>query len=234
MVFKKGNLQKSSTNAVLDDIWSEKSIYERIYMIGGVRMRMKDYYKILGVPEDATMEEIKDAYKRLIKQWHPDRFSREKKREAEERFKEIQEAYEVLSNPDLRAEYDVLRRMKESEYVNFSGNEYSEEGAEEVLRNEEKIKSKVNGWGWSKDILHKLSLLFGIVKDTLSGEFKVSPIVIAAIIAVLVYILSPIDAIPDFIPIAGQADDFTALTMLLASIANVIDQYVEFLKNKKS
>ena len=195
-------------------------------------MRMKDYYKILGVSENATMEEIKEAYKRLIKQWHPDRFTGEKKREAEERFKEIQEAYEVLSNPDLRAEYDVLRRMEESEYVDFSGREYSKEDAEEVLRNEEKIKSKVRRWGWSKDILHKLTLLFGIVKDTLSGEFKVSPVIIVAIITVLIYILSPIDAIPDLIPIAGQADDFTVLTMLLASIANVIDQYVEFLKKK--
>ncbi|WP_448374531.1 YkvA family protein [Fervidobacterium sp.] len=122
--------------------------------------------------------------------------------------------------------------MEESEYVDFSGREYSKEDAEEVLRNEEKIKSKVKGWGWSKDILHKLTLLFGIVKDTLSGEFKVSPVIIVAIITVLIYILSPVDAIPDFIPIAGQADDFTVLTMLLASITNVIDQYVEFLKKK--
>lgn len=64
----------------------------------------KDYYAILGVPRNATFEEIKRAYRRLALQYHPDRNPGNK--EAEEKFKEISEAYEVLSDPQKRAIYD--------------------------------------------------------------------------------------------------------------------------------
>ncbi|GAB5603778.1 molecular chaperone DnaJ2 [Thermus sp. FJN-A] len=65
---------------------------------------MKDYYAILGVPRNATQEEIKRAYKRLARQYHPDV---NKSPGAEERFKEINEAYAVLSDPEKRRIYDT-------------------------------------------------------------------------------------------------------------------------------
>lgn len=64
----------------------------------------KDYYAILGVPRNATQEEIKRAYKRLARQFHPDV---NKSPEAEEKFKEINEAYAVLSDPEKRRIYDT-------------------------------------------------------------------------------------------------------------------------------
>ena len=70
-------------------------------------MPKKDYYEILGVSRGATEEEIKKAYRRLAKQYHPDVYKGDKK-EAEERFKEISEAYEVLVDKDKRAKYDQI------------------------------------------------------------------------------------------------------------------------------
>lgn len=66
----------------------------------------KDYYKILGVPRNATQEEIKKAYRRLALKYHPDRNRGNK--EAEEKFKEINEAYAVLSDPEKRKQYDMF------------------------------------------------------------------------------------------------------------------------------
>ncbi len=67
-------------------------------------MTSKDPYEILGVPRTATQEEIKKAYRRLAKQYHPDRNPNDKS--AEQRFKEVHAAYEVLGDPERRAQYD--------------------------------------------------------------------------------------------------------------------------------
>lgn len=66
----------------------------------------RDYYEILGVSRNASPEEIKKAYRNLVLQYHPDRVPPEKKKEAEEKFKEISEAYAVLSDPQKRSLYD--------------------------------------------------------------------------------------------------------------------------------
>lgn len=66
----------------------------------------RDYYEILGVARNATFEDLKKAYRELALRFHPDRVPAEKKAEAEEKFKEISEAYAVLSDPQKRALYD--------------------------------------------------------------------------------------------------------------------------------
>jgi curved DNA-binding protein len=72
----------------------------------------KDYYQIMGVARDASSDDIKRAYRRLARKFHPD-VSKEKNAEA--RFKEIGEAYEVLRDPEKRAAYDALGKRKPGE-----------------------------------------------------------------------------------------------------------------------
>ncbi len=71
---------------------------------------MKDYYQILGVPFSATVEQITEAYRKLVFKYHPDRTPDP---QAAEKFLEIQEAYEVLSDPKKRKAYD-------KEYINYA------------------------------------------------------------------------------------------------------------------
>jgi curved DNA-binding protein len=70
-------------------------------------MEFKDYYKIMGISPDVSTGDIKNAYRKLARKYHPD-VSKEK--DAEVRFKEMKEAYEVLKDPEKRAAYDKLRK----------------------------------------------------------------------------------------------------------------------------
>ena len=66
----------------------------------------RDYYAVLGVPRTATPDDIKKAFRRLARQYHPDLHGGSKKAEMEKKFKELNEAHETLSDPDKRKKYD--------------------------------------------------------------------------------------------------------------------------------
>ena len=84
----------------------------------------KDYYKILGVSEDVPQEELKKVYRKMALKYHPDHQqgkSDAEKKEAEDKFKEINEAYNTLSDPKKREEYDMMRKYGASEFGGGDG-----------------------------------------------------------------------------------------------------------------
>jgi curved DNA-binding protein len=96
--------------AVSRDRWPDKLSYVPViyrFNRAKVGMQYKDYYEVLGVTRDADAEGVKRAYRKLARKFHPD-VSKEKN--AENKFKEVQEAYEVLRDPEKRAAYDQLGR----------------------------------------------------------------------------------------------------------------------------
>ena len=93
----------------------------------------KDYYGTLGVSRDASLDDIKKAYRLLVKEWHPDRHFEDKK-VAEEKFKEIQEAYEVLSDPEKKKLYDRFGFVPENGGMPNSDGYSGSGGFEDVFK----------------------------------------------------------------------------------------------------
>lgn len=111
---------------------------------------MKNYYEMLGVSRNASKEEIKKAYRRLAKEWHPDVNSSP---EAHERFRDINEAYHILSDEQKRAEYDrILQSGDEKSYRDFM--EYIQDFLESIWQGMRKPPKPRKG----QDIRFKLEL----------------------------------------------------------------------------
>ncbi|MFZ5978544.1 MAG: DnaJ C-terminal domain-containing protein [Bacteroidota bacterium] len=90
-------------------------------------MQYQDYYSLLGIAKSATADEIKKAYRKLAVKYHPDKNPNNK--EAEDKFKQINEAYEVLGDPEKRKKYDTLgANWKQYEQSGFSGNPFGGQG----------------------------------------------------------------------------------------------------------
>lgn len=81
---------------------------------------MKNYYQILEVSQNASQEVIEKAYRVLAKKCHPDIWPKDKTYFAESRFKEITEAYNILSNTDLRTEYDIRMGFNNSSFDRYN------------------------------------------------------------------------------------------------------------------
>lgn len=102
---------------------------------------MKNYYQILEVNENASYEVIEKAYRVLAKKYHPDIWPKDKMYFAESKFKEITEAYNILSNNDLRSEYDLKMGFNNSSYDRYN-NLYDENQKLKRELNNMKIKNE--------------------------------------------------------------------------------------------
>lgn len=160
---------------------------------------MKNYYKILEVNENASYEVIEKAYRVLAKKYHPDIWPKDKIYFAESKFKEITEAYNVLSNYDLRAEYDAQMGFNNVSYTNL----YDENQKLKEELNSIRIKHKSQKYTENlKDENSEKASYFrsyaNSIKDLIVNETKKSPdersrdftalILTAIIISILVFI----------------------------------------------
>lgn len=113
---------------------------------------MKNYYQILEVSENASQEVIEKAYRVLAKKYHPDIWPKDKMYFAESKFKEITEAYNVLSNNDLRSEYDIKMGFNTSSYERYN-NLYDEN--QKLKQELDSIKIKNESQNYSKNANNK-------------------------------------------------------------------------------
>ncbi len=103
---------------------------------------MKNYYDILGLETNASFDEIKAAYKALVKKFHPD-VNPQQREFFEKKSKSINEAYEILSSPSKKSSYDIrLKEFLNRQYNNQPNNNYSKQKEEELKKREEELKRK--------------------------------------------------------------------------------------------
>ena len=138
---------------------------------------MKDYYEILEVNEKASSEIIEKAYKTLVKKYHPDLYSTVEKKQAEKKLKDINEAYQILSDSFLRSEYDLelqkeKNRNQKQEKKQTDKNPQHEEDEQEKERGFRNKRSNSN----PKYVRNKSNVgtIFGII-DLVQEIWKNKP-----------------------------------------------------------
>lgn len=138
----------------------------------------KDYYSILGVSKDATADDLKKAYRKLAKQYHPDaQHTEQDKQNAEAKFKEINEAYSVLSDDNKRAQYDRFGSNFEQAgfgggYGGFNGGAYDFSGFGGMDIDLEDILGSVFGGGFSSSKKSQGPTRGADIKTTVSLKFE--------------------------------------------------------------
>ena len=107
-----------------------------------------------------------------------------------------------------------------------SFNSYTEDDADKVLDNEEKIESIMNN-ETLREYMNNIKNYFMMLKDFVTGKYKNIPVgTISAIIGTLLYVLSPVDLIPDLIPVVGFLDDAAVLALCVKLTQYDVDQYL--------
>ena len=179
-----------------------------------------NYYELLEIDPKAEPEEIKQAYLKQVKRWHPDK-NPGRTAEAEEKTKVLNQAYHILGDADRRKNYDRLLRFTK-------GKDFSE------FINDDAIRNKINkAYPALKKVLENVRALNALFKDAVKGNYKLHSANIAMIGGGLLYFILPADLIPDFIPIVGYLDDLAVLTTIMNSLKGEINAYLSWKETGK-
>lgn len=120
------------------------------------------------------------------------------------------------------------------EFIRRSAESIGDEDIQEVLEKADDIKQKIISSAPLKKFVKDASTLLSLVKDCWSGAYRQIPVwVIGAVVFALLYVLSPIDMIPDFIPVIGLVDDAAVLALCLSLIEKDIQKYQLWRKTPK-
>lgn len=178
----------------------------------------ENFYALFGVSPKATREDIKIAYRNKLKEWHPDK-NPERNEEAEEMTKILNQAYSILSDPVQRKNYDKMLRFTKGKNFNTI--------------NDKTFWSKMEKASPTfKKTLDNVRELYSLFRDTVKRNYKLHPLTLGAIGGGLLYFLTPIDFIPDIIPIFGYLDDMAILTTLINTLQGELEAYKEWKKKE--
>ena len=142
---------------------------------------MKNYYEILEVNKKASQEIIEKAYKVLVKKYHPDLYSGKKKEYAEEKIKEINEAYDILSDAFLKEQYDKQLEIEEAKkYERYEKYERQEENINRQYKKQSRTRNIQNTNKVTKNTQEKQEIKheigsFGSIIDLCKELFKNKP-----------------------------------------------------------
>ena len=179
-----------------------------------------NYYELLGIDQEAGLEEIKRAYREKLKEWHPD-INPERRDEAEETTKALNIAYGILSDPEQRRNYNRILR-------------YSKDRSYEQYVNDNSFSKKTQTASWAlKGILQDVKDLYSLFRDGMRGRYKVHPVNLGIIGGGLLYFIIPSDLIPDIIPLMGLIDDAAVLTMIINSLRGELIKYRNWKNNNR-
>ena len=120
------------------------------------------------------------------------------------------------------------KRRVNKKFDSFKDKDYSEDDIQKVFDNERKIMRKMDNSSL-KEFIEDVKLFFCMLKDFFTKEYTDVPVgTIVAIVCALLYVLSPIDLIPDFLPVIGYLDDAGVVTLCVKSVKVDLEKYKEF------
>ena len=192
-------------------------------------MENKNFYEILGIKKNASSEEIKQAYYREIKKYHPDTYSgmsEEKIKELKARAALINEAYSTLSDPEKRRQYDYFLKTSaagEMPENDFFRNMYGSINPENFKQKMEEVKAKMAEMkkGPILKVWNEVLAMWQYLNDD-----KVPLLKKLLPLAALLYLVLPVDLIPDFIPLAGLGDDVAIIMWVFYQYYDQLKEYM--------